>query len=70
MTKSNDLKDHFYKGLNGHIAKILRTDKLIVFGIFNAKVGLDDIAWIGIIVNYNLNGLCLLHLCLCPDNIT
>ena len=49
MTNSDVVKDKFYDDLDSVISAAPRTEKLIILGDFNAKVGTDHKAWEGVI---------------------
>ena len=66
MTIPDETKDKFYDELDTLIKSVPRSDKLLVLGDFNARVGSDHIAWDGIIGKHsigrcNSNGLLLLQ---------
>ena len=68
MTNPDETKDKFYEELDTLIKSVPRSDKLLVLGDFNARVGSDHIAWDGIIGKHstrrcNSNGLLLLQAC-------
>ena len=68
MTNPEEVKDAFYEDLERVIQSTPRTDKLIILGDFNARVGTDNQTWEGIIGKNgmgkaNSNGLRLLELC-------
>ena len=68
MTNSNEVKDKFYDGLDSVISAVPRTDKLILLGDFNARVGTHHQTWEGMIGSEgegkcNFNGLLLLKKC-------
>lgn len=68
MTSSEEVKNKFYDDLEAQIASVPKSDKLIILGDFNARVGADHISWKGVIGrhgigNCNSNGLLLLRLC-------
>ena len=68
MTNPDDVKDKFYDDLDSVISATPRTDKLILLGDFNARVGTDHQTWEGLIVTEevgkcNSNGLLLLRRC-------
>lgn len=48
MTNPEDVKDKFYEELDA-LSSVHRTDKLILLGDFNARVGCDAAAWEGVI---------------------
>jgi len=67
-TNPDDIKDKFYADLDATISAVPKSDKLIILGDFNARVGTDHEAWNGVIgVNgigkCNSNGLLLLQTC-------
>ena len=71
MTNPEEVKDKFYEELDSLITTV-RTEKLIVLGDFNARVGKDHQAWhrnIGKhgVGNCNSNGHLLLRLCATHD---
>ena len=64
MTNPDEVKDKFYNDLDGAISATPRTDKLILLGDFNARVGTDHQTWEGLIGpkgvgKCNSNGLLL-----------
>ena len=68
MTNSDEVKDMFYNDLDDVISATPRSDKLILLGDFNAKVGKDHPTWEGVIGpegvrKCNSNGLLLLRKC-------
>ena len=68
MTNADEVKDNFYDDLDPVISAIPRTDKLILLGDFNARVGTDHQTWEGVIGTEgvgtcNSNGLLLLKNC-------
>ena len=70
LTNPEDVKDRFYEdlGVLPSSVHVSSTDKLILLGDFNARVGCDSVTWKGVIGgsgvgNYNSNGLRLLELC-------
>ena len=68
MTNPNDVKDQFYEELNSLVIAVPKTDKLIILGDFNARVGVDHQSWENVlgkngIGRCNSNGLLLLQLC-------
>jgi len=68
MTNPDEVKDRFYEELNDTIAAVPRTDKLIILGDFNARVGRDHMSWEGVLGKHgvgkcNSNGLLLLETC-------
>ena len=68
MTNPDEVKDKFYDDLDSVISAAPRTDKLILLGDFNARVGTDHQIWEGVIGSEgvgkcNSNGLLLLRKC-------
>ena len=68
MTNPDEVKDKFYDDLDSVISAAPRTDKLILLGDFNARVGTDHQTWEGVIRSEgvekcNSNGLLLLRKC-------
>ena len=68
MTNPDEVKDKFYDDLDSVISAAPRTDKLILLGDFNARVGTDHQTWEGGIGSEgvgkcNSNGLLLLRKC-------
>ena len=68
MTNPDDVKDKFYEELEALISTVLQSDKLILFGDFNARVGKDHHAWERVLGHHgigkcNSNGLRLLKTC-------
>ena len=68
MTNPDEVKDKFYEDLDSVISATPRTDKLILLGNFNARVGTDNQTWEGVIGTEgigkcNSNGLLLLKKC-------
>ena len=47
MTNPDEVKDKFYDDLDSMISATTRTDKLILLGDFNARVGTDHQTWEG-----------------------
>ena len=65
MTNPDEVKDKFYDDLDSVISATHRTDKLILLGDFNVRVGTDHQTWEGVIGTEgvgkcNSNGLLLL----------
>ena len=54
MPNHEDVKDKFYEELHSVIAIVLRADKLIILGDFNASAGSDNISWYGVIGKYGV----------------
>ncbi len=68
MTNPDDVKDKFYEDLDSVISTTPNSDKLIILGDFNARVGKDHHSWKGVLGNHgvgncNSNGLLLLRTC-------
>lgn len=68
MSHTSDSKDKFYTNLRSVLDKIPLTDKLLLMGDFNARVGRDADIWAGVIGKHgtgkcNSNGRRLLALC-------
>ena len=68
MTNPDEVKIKFYDDLDSVISAAPRTDKLILLGDFNARVGIDHQTWEGVIGSEgvgkcNSNGLLLLRKC-------
>nr|VZH93499.1 unnamed protein product [Spirometra erinaceieuropaei] len=68
MTNPDAVRDKFYEDLHALLATMSKTDKLIVLGDFNARVGTDHTAWRGVLGPHGLrgsndNGLLLLRTC-------
>nr|VZH96073.1 unnamed protein product [Spirometra erinaceieuropaei] len=68
MTNPDTVSDKFYEDLHALLATVSKADKLIVLGVFNARVGTDHTAWRGVLGPHGLrgsndNGLLLLHTC-------
>ena len=68
MTNPDEVKDKFYDDLDNIISATPRTDKLILLGDFNARVGTDHQTWKGVIGSEgvgkcNSNALLLLRKC-------
>ena len=68
MTNLDEVKDKFYDDLDNIISATSRTDKLILLGDFNARVGTDHQTWEEVIGSEgvgkcNSNGLLLLRKC-------
>ena len=49
MTNPDEVKDEFYDDLDSFISATSRTDKPILLGDFNSKVGTDHQIWEGVI---------------------
>ena len=68
MTNPEEVKYQFYEQLDAVIAAVPNSEKLIVLGDFNARVGTDHHTWSGVIGQQgtgkcNSNGLPLLQTC-------
>ncbi|XP_063589282.1 uncharacterized protein LOC134766349 [Penaeus indicus] len=66
MTNPDEVKDKFYEELDSVISSVPTANKLLLFGDFNARVGVDHQAWEGVIGKHsigkcNSNGLLLLQ---------
>ena len=55
MTNPDEVKDKFYDDLDNIIYIKPRTDKLFLFGDFNARVGTDLQTWEGVIGSEGVN---------------
>lgn len=74
MMNSDEVKDKFYEDLDALLSSMKGTDKLILLGDFNARVGSNHFAWDGVIGKNgigkcNSNGLLLLKTCAAHDLI-
>ncbi len=49
MTNSDEVKDTFYEDLDALLSSVKCTDRIILLGDFNARVGSDHSAWDGVI---------------------
>ena len=68
MTNPEEVKYQFYGHLDALIAAVPKSEKLIILGLFNARVGTDHHTWSGVIGQHgtgkcNINGLLLLQTC-------
>ena len=68
LTNPDEVKEKFYEELEALISAVLQSDKLILLGYLNARVGQDHQVWEGIIGHHgvgkcNSNGLLLLRTC-------
>ena len=74
MTNPDEVKDKFYEELDAVITAVPKSEKLVLLGDFNARVGTDHQAWNGTIGTQgvgkcNSNGLLLLKTCSMHDLI-
>ncbi|XP_040289820.1 LOW QUALITY PROTEIN: uncharacterized protein LOC121002429 [Bufo bufo] len=72
MTNPDEVKDKFYNDLDALLSSVKCTDRVILLGDFNARVGSNDSTWDGVIgkngINTcNSNGLLLLKTCAAHD---
>ena len=68
LTSSDEAKEQFYEDLDQLIKSTPASDKLLILGDFNARVGKDKDNWKGVlgphgVGNLNSNGLLLLSMC-------
>ena len=68
MTNPDDIKEKFYEDLHSLVISTPASEKLIILGDFNARVGSDHQTWDGVIGmngigRCNSNGLLLLQFC-------
>ena len=68
MTNPDDVKEKFYEELEALISTVSQSDKLILLGDFNARVGKDHHSWEEVLGHHgigkcNSNGLRLLKTC-------
>ena len=68
LAQSDEVKDHFYGALSDAIDRVPPSNKLLLLGDFNARVGTDHASWENTIGshgvgNVNSNGTRLLSLC-------
>ena len=68
MTNPDEIKTKFYDDLEAIIAATASSDKLLILGDFNARVGKDHQSWNGVLGSHgigkcNSNGLLLLKTC-------
>nr|VZI26677.1 unnamed protein product [Spirometra erinaceieuropaei] len=68
MTASDEAKTMFHEDLHALLGSMPKTDKLIVLGDFNTRLGTDCAVWRGVsgpqeIADCNDNGLLLLRTC-------
>ena len=66
MTNPDNVKDRFYEELDTIITSVSKTDKLIILGDLNARVGTDYLTWDGIIGRHG-TGKCNSNGLLCQD---
>lgn len=52
MTNSDEVNDKFYEDLDALLSSVKRTNRLILRGYFNARVGSDHSAWDGVNGNH------------------
>ena len=63
-----EISDSFYECLDSELSETPRSDKVIVLGDFNARVGSNHMAWENVLDRHsigkmNINGHRLLYLC-------
>lgn len=68
LPSENDAKDRFYRELDEVLQRIPSSDKILLLGDFNARVGKNHLIWKGVIGKHgiekvNANGMRLLSLC-------
>ena len=68
MTNPEEVKNQFYVQIDALIAAVPKSEKLIIIGDFNARVGTDHNTWSGVIGQKgtgkcNSNGLLLIQTC-------
>ena len=68
LTSDENIKDAFYDLLERTLQNIPHTDKILLLGDFNARVGSNNLVWSGVVSRHgvgheNANGLRLLNLC-------
>ncbi|KAI8740129.1 craniofacial development protein 2, partial [Biomphalaria glabrata] len=68
MTNPDDVIAKFYEELNSTLHDIPKTEKVLILGDFNARVGSDHHIWKGVLSKFgigqcNSNGLLLLQTC-------
>ncbi|XP_078077501.1 LOW QUALITY PROTEIN: uncharacterized protein LOC144499261 [Mustelus asterias] len=66
--QSDEMKDKFYEELEALLSAVSSTDKLILLGDFNARVGCNSAFWSGVVGRHgvgkcNSNGLLLMKTC-------
>ncbi|KAL9961519.1 hypothetical protein ACROYT_G030474 [Oculina patagonica] len=65
MTNLNEIKDRFYEELDALIASVPKSERLVILGDFNARVGTDHQAWHRTIGNMELeNATAMVSSCL------
>lgn len=72
MPSENEDKDRFYQSLDEALRQIPKTDKILLLGDFNARVGCNNRIWSGVLGGHgvgqtNANGMRLLTLCVEHD---
>ena len=72
MQHTAEFKEQFYSELRAAISDTPKSDKLVILGDFNARVGTDSSAWEGVLGKHgvgkcNSNGQLLLELCMTND---
>uniref|UniRef100_A0A2C9LML6 Endonuclease/exonuclease/phosphatase domain-containing protein n=1 Tax=Biomphalaria glabrata TaxID=6526 RepID=A0A2C9LML6_BIOGL len=68
MSYQDNIRESFYSGLNSAINKTPKTDKLIILGDFNARVGSDWKTWSNVLGRHRIGhcnsyGALLLEMC-------
>ena len=68
LPSENEAKDRFYQELDEALQRIPSSDKILLLGDFNARVGKNHLIWNGVIGKHgigkvNANGMRLLSLC-------
>ncbi|BHF76058.1 hypothetical protein SprV_0501915600 [Sparganum proliferum] len=68
MNSSDEAQTKFYGDLHAFLASVLKIDKPVVLGDFDARVGTDCAAWRGVLGPHGIggcngNGLLLLRTC-------
>ncbi|VDL90682.1 unnamed protein product [Schistocephalus solidus] len=56
IMSSHAAKDKFYEDLHALLTNVQKSDKLIVLGDFNVRVGTDHAAWQGVLGRHRLGG--------------
>ena len=54
MTNPDEVKERFYEDLKDAISAVPRSDKLIILGDFNARVGSDHMSWEGVLGRHGI----------------